>query len=234
MSRAELRKHPQLGPVLKALRRRVSLEQRDVASAVSMLRGPDAKPMTADWYAKLENRPNAYPRDSDLDHILAVLGSSRQELVAILSSPQRIAQMTDPDAASRGQTTAWSSPVHAAADTPPAGSPGRRYGALAPTPRGVSSRAPGPRALRGAAFDMPAPPPSQLLAGLSAPAEPMPPLAAAAPALDGDGPALPMTVSAPDERELVEAYRALPEDAREDALRSMRSRLARARARGNA
>ena len=33
--------------------------------------------MTPNWYAKLENRQNAYPSEDDLDHILSVLGRTR-------------------------------------------------------------------------------------------------------------------------------------------------------------
>ena len=71
--RPELRKEPGLGPLLKELRGSLGLSHKDVAVAVW---DDEAK---WNWYSKLENRPNAYPSDSDLDRILAVLGSSRDE-----------------------------------------------------------------------------------------------------------------------------------------------------------
>lgn len=71
--RPELRKEPGLGPLLKELRGSLGLGHKDVAVAVW---GDEAK---WNWYSKLENRPNAYPSDTDLDRILAVLGSSRDE-----------------------------------------------------------------------------------------------------------------------------------------------------------
>ena len=71
--RPELRKEPGLGPLLKELRGSLGLSHKDVAVAVW---GDEAK---WNWYSKLENRPNAYPSDTDLGRILAVLGSSRDE-----------------------------------------------------------------------------------------------------------------------------------------------------------
>ena len=71
--RPELRKEPGLGPLLKELRGSLGLSHKDVAVAVW---GDEAK---WNWYSKLENRPNAYPSDKDLDRILAVLGSGRDE-----------------------------------------------------------------------------------------------------------------------------------------------------------
>jgi transcriptional regulator with XRE-family HTH domain len=76
VSEEPLRKHPRLGSLLKSWRRQVRLTQQEVAEAVSSRR---RREMTPNWYAKLENRRNAYPSDEDLEHILAVLGRTRWE-----------------------------------------------------------------------------------------------------------------------------------------------------------
>lgn len=152
MSEEALRKHPGLGSLLKGWRRQVRLTQQEVADAVSARSGRD---MTPNWYAKLENRDNAYPSDDDLDHILAVLGRTRWEAEQALGGtevaqldavaaaspepPARAAWSADVAAGSSAFMAAPPSPA-AAAPPPPGGAPP----AAAPSPARES------RILRGA------------------------------------------------------------------------------------
>ena len=73
----ELRKHPELGRILKQLRKARRLKQADVSAAVW---GDGTK---WNWFSKIENRANAYPTDEELDRILGVLGSSREAVAAL-------------------------------------------------------------------------------------------------------------------------------------------------------
>jgi hypothetical protein len=73
----ELRKHPELGRILKQLRKARRLKQADVSAAVW---GDSSK---WNWYSKIENRANAYPSDEELDQILGVLGTSRESVAAM-------------------------------------------------------------------------------------------------------------------------------------------------------
>jgi transcriptional regulator with XRE-family HTH domain len=124
MSEEGLRKHPGLGSLLKSWRRQVRLTQQEVADAVSTRRGRE---MTPNWYAKLENRENAYPSEDDLEHILAVLGRTRWEAVQALGgeSVEALQRLTDADPEPQTRESPWSDEVAAgapymAAPPPPA------------------------------------------------------------------------------------------------------------------
>jgi transcriptional regulator with XRE-family HTH domain len=139
-----LRKHPALGSLLKSWRRQVRLTQEEVASAVSARRGRE---LTPNWYAKLENRGNAYPSDEDLDHILAVLGRTRWEAEQALGggSITALADLADATPEPRGGAPSWSADV---AVTPPAVPPAAPRGSAVPESPGPESPGAG---LRGAA-----------------------------------------------------------------------------------
>jgi transcriptional regulator with XRE-family HTH domain len=122
-----LRKHPGLGSLLKSWRRQVRLTQQEVAEAVSSRRG---SVMTPNWYAKLENRENAYPSEEDLDHILVVLGRTRGEAERALdgASVAQLVELADARPEPQPPEPSWSADVAAsgplmAAGPPPAAPP---------------------------------------------------------------------------------------------------------------
>jgi len=137
-----LRKHPGLGSLLKSWRRQVRLTQQEVADAVSSRSGRE---MTPNWYAKLENRENAYPSGDDLDHILAVLGRTRWEAEQALggAAVAQVDALADATPEPHGPRPSWSAEVAAgprlmAAGSPPAPVPSP---AAAPMRRGLTEPA---------------------------------------------------------------------------------------------
>jgi len=159
-----LRKHPGLGPLLKSWRRQVRLTQQEVAGAVSSRRGSE---MTPNWYAKLENRENAYPGEEDLDHILEVLGRTRWEAERALGGESvDLTALADSSPEPQSPGPSWSADIAAGpmAGAPPAAAPPTA------TPRAAGStvsgstvsgpRAAAPRMLMGAAAQSEPPLPS--------------------------------------------------------------------------
>ena len=145
MTEEALRKHPGLGALLKSWRRQVRLTQQEVADAVSSRRGRE---MTPNWYAKLENRENAYPSEDDLDHILSVLGRTRWEAEQALggASAEQLHVLADARPEPERPEPPWSAEVGAgsafmaaapppdasarAAAPPPGAAPRMRMGAV--------------------------------------------------------------------------------------------------------
>jgi hypothetical protein len=144
--RPELRKEPGLGPLLKELRGSLGLSHKDVAVAVW---DDEAK---WNWYSKLENRPNAYPSDKDLDRILAVLGSSRDE------AEMKLGRRTWSDPVQRPPVAAFAMSAPAPMPTPAyeSASPGGKMSAgaaeppaAAPAPAQAPAPAPAPARAAG-------------------------------------------------------------------------------------
>jgi transcriptional regulator with XRE-family HTH domain len=126
-----LRKHPGLGPLLKAWRRQVRLTQQEVADAVTSRRGRE---MTPNWYAKLENRQNAYPSEDDLDHILSVLGRTRWQAEQALggASVEQFQVLADARPEPQRPAPSWSDEVGAGSAFMAAGPPAASAAADAP------------------------------------------------------------------------------------------------------
>ena len=170
--RPELRKEPGLGPLLKELRGSLGLSHKDVAVAVW---GDEAK---WNWYSKLENRPNAYPSDTDLDRILAVLGSSRDEAELKLGRRTWSDPVQRPPEATFAMSAAPPPMLAAAYDPGPpaaetsagAAEPARPAASPAAAPAGAGAAAPAPApAGAGAAAPAPAPAPAAAAARAAAP-----------------------------------------------------------------
>jgi len=102
----QLRKDPQLGAVIRGLRERAELKRKQVVDALSKrkqhLTGDADAEYSADWYARIEIRPQAHPSAADLEDILQILGSSEQELRSLLDSPK---QQTWSDPIYKGDTS---------------------------------------------------------------------------------------------------------------------------------
>lgn len=204
----ELRKHPQLGPVLKQLRKRVRLSQSDVAREVDRARKRrgESKPMTTTWYAKIENRTNSYPSAADLEAILDLLGSDEDEVRSLIEE-------------ATGET--WSSPVAKATDSEP--SPTLSMRSFDSTDRKLVSRAAGSggQQLSGA----PGPLAASYLATV--------PLAAEDASLEAADP-IGAHAGIVDEQEveLLSSFRQLTPKRRRQAIAQVRSVLAMQRAEG--
>jgi len=179
----DLRKDPGLGPLLKELRGRLGLSHKHVAAAVW---GDEGK---WNWYSKLENRPNAYPSEADLDRILEVLGSSRVEAETLLgrrtwSDPVAgppMAAMSAPAAAPPAPEPMRSSPFRRSADLESARPPatGAPQGLRSRLSRHVAPQEPATRASPAAASPAAASPAAASPAAASPAGAP---LAAASPA----------------------------------------------------